>query len=369
ISDNKRKPVDRNESDIAVIKLTGGTNDGRRRLVAKTHSNLIHAIQQMQDKEILCNNSEDVIILLPFDKLFAIEFLMSSLVGGSKTVIINGTFDTNIGSYLDSIQSYKVSKLICFSSDVNLLIKNEVNLLYNMSSIKEILYIGVFDDYNNVRQSVENMFKCRYFRGVYGTTESGVIACLRKTKSFQYNSYSSGQLISGTQLKIVDMKSGDTLPAHRIGEICVKSKQLGHEYLSDTNNASKANNMTNDGYFKTSDAGYYDSDGNVYIESNASDIIYIEDQMFKPNELQLLLLSHPDVIDTTVIGIHCEDIDPDYDTVAADEDQECPSNDQLNNTFKIFVVLKVGSETTDLDLINYINDRVEPIRQIDSGIF
>ncbi|CAG2166363.1 unnamed protein product [Oppiella nova] len=301
----------------------------------------------MQDKEVLHNSSEDIIISMPFDKLFGIELHLSSLISGSKMVIISGTFDTNIVSYLKSIQDLKVTKLILFASDVKLMIKNEVNLLYDMSSVKEILYVGVFDDYNNVRQSVENMFKCRFFRTVYGTTESGVISCLYKTKSFEYNGYSSGQLISGTEIKVIDIKSGDTLPVHRVGQICVKSKQLGIGYFTDDINSIQfGDRLTTDGYFKTNDAGYYDNQGNIYIESKVSDILHIDDQMFTPTELQILLLSHPDVIDTSVIGVHCE---------YSDSDEE--SEDRVQ---------EMGSETRDLDLINFINDRVEPIRQIDS---
>jgi fatty-acyl-CoA synthase len=169
-----------------------------------------------------------------------------------------------------------------------------------------------------------------------------------------------GQLIPGTKLKIIDIKTGASLPAYKIGEICVKSNQLTPGYLTGPFDEQKTSIFTKDGFFRTSDAGYYDNDGYLYIESKLSDMICIEEEVFSPKEIEILLLSHSDVIDATVIGIFLED---DY------EDKSETLDHNLSNTFKAFVVLRAGSDTNDLDLINYVNDRVEPIKQFDSGIF
>ncbi|XP_054166690.1 uncharacterized protein LOC128964155, partial [Oppia nitens] len=353
---------DVNQSDIAVIEWTGGTNDGTPKPVAKTHGNLINGLQQMLSDNVLSNNSDDIIISMPFDHLFGIYFHLISLISGSKTVLIRETFATNTYIYLQCIENLNVTKLILFSSDINLMVKNEVNLMYNVSSVKEIIYIGVFDDNNIIRQSVDSMFKCRYFRSVYGTTESGVIACLQKSKCYERNNYSTGQLISGTVLQVLDLKTGESLPAYSVGEICVKSGQLGHSYGTDN-----SDRFTNDGYLRSNDAGYYDNEGNVYIECKISDIIYVDNQMLIPNDLKILLLSHPNVIDVSVIGIYCN-----YSDSESDSDTNETNNiiyKQLNNTFKIFVVLRAGSNETDLDLINFINDKVEPIKQVDFNLY
>ena len=163
-NEEKRICIQRCPSDLALIELTGGTTDGNRKPVIKTHSNLIYSIIQIQNTDILSNNIEDVIISVTFDKIFGISFFLNSLISGSISVINEGTFETNSTSYLNSIEKLKVSKLILFSTDVELMVKNEVNLMFDISSVKEIIYLGVFEDYNQIRLRVENMFKCRYFR-------------------------------------------------------------------------------------------------------------------------------------------------------------------------------------------------------------
>lgn len=194
----------------------------------------------------------------------------------------------------------------------------------------------------------------------YGTVETGIVSCIYRSRSFERNCYSVGQLIPGTKLKIIDIKTGASLPAYKIWEICVKSNQLTPGYLTGPFDEQKTSIFTKDGFFRTSDAGYYDNDGYLYIESKLSDMICIEEEVFSPKEIEILLLSHSDVIDATVIGIFLED---DY------EDKSETLDHNLSNTFKAFVVLRAGSDTNDLDLINYVNDRVEPIKQFDSGIF
>lgn len=202
----------------------------------------------------------------------------------------------------------------------------------------------------------------------YGTIETGIVSCIYKSKSFERNCYSVGQLIPGTKLKIIDIKTGASLPAYKIGEICVKSNQLTPGYLSGPEDEQKTSIFTKDGFFRTSDAGYYDNDGYLYIESKLSDMICIEEEVFSPKEIEILLLSHTDVIDATVIGIFLDDEYEDNSNIPVCNKSEV-LNHNLSNTFKAFVVLRAGSDTNDLDLINYVNDRVEPIKQFDSGIF
>ena len=150
------------------------------------------------------------------------------------------------------------------------------------------------------------------------------------------------------------------MPAHRIGEICAKSKQLSPGYVTDNYNDAH----TREGFFRTGDCGYYDNEGNLYVECRLSDVVGIEDQIYLPNDLQILLLSHPNVSEAAVVATYCE-----YSDSESEECEPKTQTNKINNTFKIFVVLRPGSDTNDLDLINYVNDRVEPIRQIDSGLF
>lgn len=149
---------------MALIEFTSGTNDGKRKAVIKTNLNLIYSIHQLQHSDILSNEEEDILVSISFSKIFGISYFLNSLISGSQIVMIPGNFDSDSFKYVENIEKFKVTKLLLFTSDVQFMINHEVNLVFNISSIKEILHIGLFEDYNGIRQRVETMFKCRYFR-------------------------------------------------------------------------------------------------------------------------------------------------------------------------------------------------------------
>jgi acyl-coenzyme A synthetase/AMP-(fatty) acid ligase len=157
-------PVTIDPLDMALIEFTSGTNNGKRKAVIKTNLNLINSIHQLQHSDILFNEEEDILVSISFGKIFGISYFLNSLISGSKIVMIPENFDSDGFKFVENIEKFKVTKLLLFTSDVEFMINHEVNLVFNISSIKEILHIGLFEDYNRIRQRVESMFKCRFFR-------------------------------------------------------------------------------------------------------------------------------------------------------------------------------------------------------------
>jgi len=57
------------------------------------------------------------------------------------------------------------------------------------------------------------------------------------------------------------------------------------------------------GYYVTSDAGYKDSDGYVYIMSRVDDIINVAGHRLSTGAMEEVLANHPDVAECAVIGV------------------------------------------------------------------
>ncbi|KAL1475215.1 hypothetical protein MTO96_037460, partial [Rhipicephalus appendiculatus] len=55
------------------------------------------------------------------------------------------------------------------------------------------------------------------------------------------------------------------------------------------------------------DAGYYDSDGKLYIVERVKDMIKCLDQQVVPAEIEALLSRHPLVVDVAVVGVEHPD--------------------------------------------------------------
>lgn len=56
------------------------------------------------------------------------------------------------------------------------------------------------------------------------------------------------------------------------------------------------------GYFKTGDIAEFDKDGWLYVYGRTEDLIHIEKNIFRPNELEDVILLHPLVKNVAAIS-------------------------------------------------------------------
>ena len=152
--------------------------------------------------------------------------------------------------------------------------------------------------------------------------------------------------VPGFDVQVLD-PSGAAVPAGTTGEIAVKlplppgclttlwgdDQRFIDSYLS-----------AYPGYFRTSDGGYLDSDGYLYVMGRIDDVINVAGHRLSTGELEEVLASHPDVAECAVIGVH----------------------DSLKGQIpRGFVVLKAGvstdAETLRAQLIQLVRDRVGPV--------
>jgi len=58
------------------------------------------------------------------------------------------------------------------------------------------------------------------------------------------------------------------------------------------------------GFYQTSDAGYIDEDGYIYIMSRTDDVINVAGHRLSTGSIEGALCEHPDVAESAVIGVH-----------------------------------------------------------------
>jgi 4-coumarate--CoA ligase len=73
------------------------------------------------------------------------------------------------------------------------------------------------------------------------------------------------------------------------------------------NEAATKDSITPDGYFKTGDVGYQDSEHNFYITDRVKELIKYKGFQVAPAELEGKLMDHPNVNDVAVIGVQDEE--------------------------------------------------------------
>ena len=107
--------------------------------------------------------------------------------------------------------------------------------------------------------------------------------------------------LPGTELKITDSKTGETLPQGEIGEIEVRGPNVFKGYWQMPEKT--AEELRADGFFITGDLGQIDADGYVHIVGRNKDLIISGGYNIYPKEIELLLDQEEGVLESAVIGV------------------------------------------------------------------
>jgi propionyl-CoA synthetase len=109
----------------------------------------------------------------------------------------------------------------------------------------------------------------------------------------------------GYQVEVVD-EASKRLPAGTMGSIVIKLPMppgcLPTLWQQDER-CREAYFNEFPGYYKTSDAGYIDEDGYVYVMGRTDDIINVAGHRLSTGGMEEILASHPDVAECAVLGI------------------------------------------------------------------
>ncbi len=187
----------------------------------------------------------------------------------------------------------------------------------------------------DVLKRAREYFDCP-FEHLYGMTENcGVVTSLCP----EMHDAASGKLKScgkpqpGCEVKVVD-EQGNALSAGAIGEIVMRSVWIMRGYW---NNAAATANAIRDSWLWTSDAGYLDSDGFLYIHDRIKDMIKPGSENVYPAEVENALFGHPSIADAAVIGV------PDA---------------RWGEAVKAILVLKPGAALDVADIDRYLRARI-----------
>jgi fatty-acyl-CoA synthase len=110
-----------------------------------------------------------------------------------------------------------------------------------------------------------------------------------------------GRAIPHTDVKIVDMASGQTLRPGEVGELWMRgpTKMIG--YWNDE--AATKGVFTADGFLRTGDLASMSADGLCRIHGRAREVIIRGGENIYPIEIENILLEHPSVASAAVVGL------------------------------------------------------------------
>lgn len=201
---------------------------------------------------------------------------ISPLALGVSTASYAGKFDPV--RLMQAIQDYGITNIAAAATHFRLM-KNSGEAGRFSFAVEKLSFTGEPID-TDTAEWTEATFGAPVC-SMYGTTEIGVIlADYPGADDHPVKPGSLGRPIPGIELAVHDPNGQDCAPG-QIGEIVMKRR---------------------DGWFPTKDLGRVDEDGYFYHAGRADDVIISAGYTMSAVEIEDVLLKHPDVDETAVIG-------------------------------------------------------------------
>ncbi|SIR67554.1 AMP-binding protein [Williamsia sterculiae] len=331
---------------LAVLPYSSGTT-GNPKGVMLTHRNLVANVAQIRPLQGMVADDK-IIAILPFFHIYGMTVLLNAALHARASLVIMPRFD--LAEFLGSIQKYGVTYGFIAPPVAVALAKHPLIDEYDLSSLHTIMS-GAAPLDSELGNAVAARLNLQMIQG-YGMSElSPVSHCMPADGGLaafgeQAPLSSCGWPVPNSVNKIVDPGSGDEIdiPAEGLsepGELWVQGPNVMPGYLG--NEEATASTIDADGFLHTGDMARVDAAGRVFIVDRLKELIKYKGYQVPPAELEALLLTHPKIADTAVIGVN------------DDEGEEIP---------KAFVVVQHGAELTEAEVIDFVAGQVAPYKKV-----
>ncbi len=328
------------KTDVAVQQYTGGTT-GIPKGAMLSHANIAAQVSQIDHWGCgLFYPPTRVVAVLPFFHIFAMTACMNLPLAGGVQVIMLPRFE--LRAMLDTLTRTGANVLLAVPTLIQALAKQGDKAAPHLQSL-EVVVSGGAPLADEVRANWAKVGKALLAEG-YGLTEASPVVCCAALR-VPSKPLSIGQPIPGTDIRFVDVDTGQVVPLGERGELQVKGPQVMLGYYNDPESTEKA---FMDGWLRTGDVGYLDEDGYVFLVDRIKDLIICSGFNVYPRIIEEALMHHPAVEETNVIGV------PD------EYRGEAPV---------AYVKLKQGQSATESEIKDFLNDRLNKIEMPKEIIF
>ena len=136
----------------------------------------------------------------------------------------------------------------------------------------------------------------------YGETEASPLTHLTSVgDSIERHTETVGSNLPHQEVKVIDVKTGATLPVGEVGELCFRGYHVMRGYYGDPEATRKA--IDAQGWLRSGDLGTMDADGYVRVTGRLKDMIVRGGEKIFPAEIEEFLFTHPKIAQVAVFGV------------------------------------------------------------------
>ena len=286
-------------SDLAMLQYTGGTT-GVAKGAMLTHGNLVANVLQSDaffkthDME---GRGQTILQPLPMYHIYAFTASMYALRIGAHTALVPNPRD--LPSVVKAFADYRPALFCGLNTLFVALCNNAAFRSLDFSNLQVTLSGGMAltHDAANRWQEVTG---CRVSEG-YGLTETSPTVSGNPGNGLQIGTI--GVPVPSTEIQIRDTE-GNVVSVDEPGELCVRGPQVMAGYWQRPEATAEV--IDGEGWFATGDIALVQPDGYLRIVDRKKDMIVVSGFNVYPNELEDVLVAHPDVVECAAVGIPSE---------------------------------------------------------------
>lgn len=292
---NALRSYDMPAKEGRVCFMTSGTT-GEPKCVVLATSQVAWTADHIRAAHSLTPHDRGVTVL-PFSHVNApVVSLCSSLLAGSTVVIARRFSRSHFWSWVEEYDITWASIVptvlaMLLSTEKPAFLPGKLRFVRTASAPLPVAHLQAFETKFNV-PVIET----------YGLSEAASQVAANPVPPGQHKAGSVGlpvgvaMRICCPRLDTIDSELHDVIPG-TVGEICIKGPSVIHAYCG-----GQSKESFHDGWFRTGDLGYLDSDGYLSITGRLREVIIRGGENIAPREVEEILHRHPAVQDVAVVG-------------------------------------------------------------------
>jgi long-chain acyl-CoA synthetase len=281
-------PLQPKSSEAAVLLYTSGTT-GRPKAVALSEENILANVDGCKQATGY-DESQVMLAVLPLFHAYGLTVSTLLPLTTGACVVVPERF--NPRQVLQLIEKHRVSCLIAVPGQYRLLIKDPTPI---DSSSLWLCIAGAERLPESVAHEFQERFHYPLVQG-YGTTELSPVVSFSPPNDNAPGSV--GRPLPNIEVTIRG-ENDEILPVGEIGEVCVAGPSVMIGYLGDPEATAK---KIRNGIMRTSDKGYLDKDGYLFLVGRADDLVKVSGEKVYPSEVENALETIDGVEEAAVIA-------------------------------------------------------------------
>ena len=290
------KPVEVGHDDLAFLQYTGGTT-GVSKGAMLSHGNIVANMQQagvLFSTYDFREGEETLLLPLPLYHIYAFNACLGMLARGAHTVLLPNPRD--LQSLVAAFRDSRCSGFAGLNTLFVALCNDAGFRALDFSRLKVTMSGGMALTMAAARRWKE-VTGVEIVEG-YGMSETSPVISLNPVNANHLGTI--GIAVPSTEVRILD-DDGNEVEAGEPGELVVRGPQVMLGYWNQAVETAKV--LSPEGWLHTGDVAVVTPQGYLKIVDRKKDMVVVSGFNVYPNEIEEVVVAHPDVLECAVVGI------------------------------------------------------------------